>query len=715
MSFNSNATNGLIFYSGLNYGGNALPVSHGETGELLSASGIWDAQSVSITGMQAFVYSPVNTGYAAMSYLLHTEALGTTSVTSLPSAYPGPYQLPLKYLGLDPQLATVVWLDIDAQQPGPNALASTAQVGGSATSLTTLSLPGHHGALGFVGLSEGSSVVANCRYGDYSGTDGTVAWSGSGTVVMEYTGGNIILLGTSGFPDGWTFGEPQKQADGTWRVALNASKPDVYEIAGMSYGPTSIPADGVTRCGITAQVIDSKGPAGNVMVSWSTTLGQLDAGQSISDSNGNAIVHLTSTTSGMANVTAAVPGRSRSVSVEVSEYSPPHYTISSMQADASTIPADGTVSTRISVRVVDGNNQPAPGIQVLLVTTLGILTSTVPVTDTNGMAYSYLLGNNVPGTATITAQLPGDVSYSASTTVKITDTVPAPDSIESVTASPGSISEDGSESSTLTARVVNSSGQPVSNEAVMWSTTKGSLSTSLSYTDASGNALTSLKGNNQTGTANVTASITGSSKSASVVITESTAHDFDMYCVTDAPSTTLQAGAFNPVAFYGVPGTVISVSVTGLASVKGSETVTLDGTGYGRVDIADPVAETVTVTAQNGSRQKVGTMTFADQYSYRCDGGALHKYQLTQNAPADGKTPNMIFSQYHSDRIEVSGLGTFENGQSAMTFDYEITVISVSILDTVAESVTLTEQWGRTYVGNLNFVQKQFTDHMMDI
>jgi hypothetical protein len=326
MSFNSNAVNGLIFYSGLNYGGNPLPVSHGETTEVLSATGNWDARSVSITDMQAFVFSPVNTGYAAMSYLLHTEALGTASVPDLPTRYPDPYQLPLTCLGLDPQLAAVVWMDIDAQQPGPNALASTAQVGGSTTSLTTLSLPGRSGALGFVGLSEGSSVVANCRYGDYSGADGTVAWSGSGTVVMEYTGGTIILLSTSGFPDGWTFSEPQKQADGTWRVALQGGVPATDTIDSLTASPQSIVDDGVSASVVTAYVVDGGHlPAAGVTVNWSTTLGSLSVTSSVTGSDGYATTILTDKDMpGTATVTAAITGSSKSVDVQVSAGSSGH-------------------------------------------------------------------------------------------------------------------------------------------------------------------------------------------------------------------------------------------------------------------------------------------------------------------------------------------------------------------------------------------------------
>ena len=151
------------------------PVSHGLTGQMAASSASWTYQSVAMSGMQAFINSTVNPGDASMVYLGHQEDLVTVSQSDLTLLYPSSDQFPLNYLGLDPALATVVWLDVDAMQAAPNAVASFAQVGGSLTSLTTLSLPGRLGVLGIAG-KDGNLVAASCPYGEYDASRGSLVF-----------------------------------------------------------------------------------------------------------------------------------------------------------------------------------------------------------------------------------------------------------------------------------------------------------------------------------------------------------------------------------------------------------------------------------------------------------------------------------------------------------------------------------------------------------
>ncbi|MBF3314071.1 Ig-like domain-containing protein, partial [Leptospira borgpetersenii serovar Hardjo-bovis] len=95
--------------------------------------------------------------------------------------------------------------------------------------------------------------------------------------------------------------------------------------------------------------------------------------------------------------------------------------------------------------------------------------------------------------------------------------------ISSVTANPTSIVDDGVSSSTITATVVNGSGQPISGVPVNWTTTLGTLSVPSSVTGSDGTASTQLTDNGAPGTATVTATITGDSKFADVIVSESTA------------------------------------------------------------------------------------------------------------------------------------------------------------------------------------------------
>lgn len=90
----------------------------------------------------------------------------------------------------------------------------------------------------------------------------------------------------------------------------------------------------------------------------------------------------------------------------------------------------------------------------------------------------------------------------------------------SVSASPTSIPADNTTTSTITAKVVDGTGAPVSGLAISFSATGGTLGTQTGTTNAQGQATTTVKGNAQ-GTATVVASLedTGATKSVSVTLT----------------------------------------------------------------------------------------------------------------------------------------------------------------------------------------------------
>ena len=177
-------------------------------GTLANTSIGWAYNSVAMSDMHSAVLSQVNINDSSINYQQHIEDVITANISSLPALYPSS-QLPLQYLGLDPAVVAVVWLEMDDNQASPNALASTSQVGGSTTNDHYTYPSWQPPACRLRPLAEGSSVVANCRLGDYNTASGTVNWAGNGTVVLEYLGGMIKLISTSGFPTGWSFGAPQ--------------------------------------------------------------------------------------------------------------------------------------------------------------------------------------------------------------------------------------------------------------------------------------------------------------------------------------------------------------------------------------------------------------------------------------------------------------------------------------------------------------------------
>ncbi|HIE5387215.1 TPA: Ig-like domain-containing protein [Enterobacter cancerogenus] len=418
MTINIYAGKSLIFYTGKNEAGSPQMVAHGQTGELASASADWTYQSVAMSEMQAFVNSKVNAADGTVVYLGHREDIISVRQNDLTQLYPSSDQFPLNYLGVDPTLAATVWLDVDATQAAPNAVASSSQVGGSTTLINTLSLPGKPGALGFVGRSEGSAVVATCRYGEYNTSEGTVAWGGSGTLVLEFTGGSVVIISATGFPDDWTFNPPQLQGDGSWVVTLNGGTPVTNTIESVTADPTRIENDGISTSLITAKVVDGNSrPVEGVSVNWATTAGQLSVSSSSTDANGLATTSLTdSDAPGVVTVTASVTGSSKSVDITVTDHMA-GYVIAILISDKDTISNDGVDAAKLTAVVHDAQGNIAANIPVYWSTTLGKLNHHEQDTNVIGQSTAKLSDFGDTGKASVTASLANGNSWTYNITI----------------------------------------------------------------------------------------------------------------------------------------------------------------------------------------------------------------------------------------------------------------------------------------------------------
>lgn len=409
----------LIFYTGKNEAGSLQQVLHGENGELAAGSANWAYQSVAVSEMQAFINSTVNPGNASLSYLGHREDIIPVTQDDLTLLYSSSDQFPLNYLGIDPAQVAVVWLDVDAVQAAPNAVASFSQVDDSTTTITTLSLPGNRGALGFVGKSTGSSVVATCQYGEYKSSNGTVSWTGTGgSLLLQGTGGAVTLTNLGGFPEGWEFGEPKLQADGTWVVALGGGVPASDTISTVTANPSTIMDDGVSSSVITAAVMDRNGqPASGVTVNWSTNLGAVAPASSVTDSSGHASTTLTDDGfPGTATVTASIVGDSNFIDVIVTDNSG-NYSIVSLTSDKDSIANDGADVAMLTATVKDSNGKMVEGVAVHWEAVPGTLNHKEQDTDSNGQSHAKLTDNGDTGKAVVTASLENGNQYSYTLTL----------------------------------------------------------------------------------------------------------------------------------------------------------------------------------------------------------------------------------------------------------------------------------------------------------
>ncbi len=422
MSLNSEAGASLLFYTGINFAGSSQSVAHGATGTLAKENDSWAYKSVAMSAMHAFCWSEVNTADASINYQNHTESLISASITDLTALYSAT-AFPLYYLGIAPTVATAVWLDMSAVSGDVNVLAATSLVGGSATTITTLSRPGLNGVAGFVGLTTGSSVVASCSYGTYDSKTGQVAWTGlnAGTLVLEYTGGAVTILSATGFPDGWTFASPVIQADGSWKITVAGGAASGNVISTLTSDKDSIVNDGASAAVLTATVQDSSGkPVQNVTVSWTTDLGTLNHKQQATDATGRSHAKLSDLgDTGTAVVTATLPdGTYKYVKITVVENGGA-LLISSLTSDKSSIANNGTDAAVLTATVTDGSGEIASGVTVSWSTTLGNLSASTSVTDGAGQATVMLTDSGDTGTAVVTGSL--DNGCTKSTNISLTN------------------------------------------------------------------------------------------------------------------------------------------------------------------------------------------------------------------------------------------------------------------------------------------------------
>ena len=264
--------------------------------------------------------------------------------------------------------------------------------------------------------------------------------------------------------------------------AINISQTVYVAIGGaaatitLAANPDSIPADGSSSSSITATIKDSSGApvTSGTAVTFTTTLGTFSNNlQSITvdtpDGTGIVSVSLIAgVTPGTATVTAGSNGVSAATYVVIGG------SVGSitLTADPTSILADGGSSSAITATVKDAAGNPVnAGTSVVFTTNLGTFsngtaTITVITSDATGVVTASLIAGTTPGTATVTAE-----ANSVTQPINVTFSGP-PDNI-TATANPSTLTADGTSTSTVTATVLDSNGNPVADGEVL-SVTVGS-------------------------------------------------------------------------------------------------------------------------------------------------------------------------------------------------------------------------------------------------
>ena len=393
--------------------------------------------------------------------------------------------------------------------------ASTAKV------LSVTASPSSIVANGVSGSTLTATVVD--AYGNALGAGIDVTWSATaGTLSHTATRTNAsgkatvaLISGLDPATSTVTASALKGAAEGTVVFTVDQSK---ARIVSLTASPASIAANGTSTSTITATLQDDRGNSigAGVTVNWGVVGGgSLSAASSLTNASGIATVVLTSsTTAGIASVRATANRMSQQVNVAMV---PDAATAQVESLRASDLVPAGKPSDLVAI-VKDAKGNPmGAGYTVIFSTTFGNLSASTAVTDASSQA-SLQLNSTAAGVATINAKVDnGDVGKSVNARF-IPDTLSA--RVTQLTATPSTITADGSSTSALVAKVTDAYGNAVGAGVVLnWTTSAGSLSAGSSTTDDSGSSSVTLKSSSTSGTATVTAAAAAGSSSADVKFT----------------------------------------------------------------------------------------------------------------------------------------------------------------------------------------------------
>ena len=338
-----------------------------------------------------------------------------------------------------------------------------------------------------------------------------------------------------------------------------------------------------------------------------------------------------------------------------------------MAADPSTIIANGTDSSTISVKLKDAKGIAVENETIIFSTTNGLLSSSIGLTDASGVATVDLTAPTITGTAVVKAQY-GLLSQ----TVQVTFATSPEAQVGSIvlTANPVRIPADGASSSSITAALKDTLNAPMpKGTSVEFKTSLGTFPDgSSTYTvatpDDTGVIAVSLKAGYTSGSALVTATSKGVTQAIYIGIGAGPINitlvaNPTSIAANGASSSTITATLKDSVGQAVTPGTRVIFTTT-LGKFSNNQTsynvTTIDTTGVVSVSlISAPTPGTATVTATSnsvsqtinveftgGGQQEVGTVEiFANPATIPADGTSTSTVTATVKTTDNQVIPNI--------------------------------------------------------------------------
>ncbi len=287
------------------------------------------------------------------------------------------------------------WIDVDFVVGHPytvtvDALPTTIAIGGAATSTVTATVVDQYGHW----VADGTVVTFTTNLGSFPTTPyarTTVSGVVTATLTAGNTSGQAIVTADAGTDEGQT------------TVEFTAGEPATVTVAA---NPASIVADGVSTSAITAIVTDqwSNPVTDGTVVTFTTNLGSFPTTPYTTMTvDGAATATLTAGTDlGTATVTVSATHAFSSTAVQFVPGKP--YTVT-VEADPTSVVADGVSTSTITATVTDQQSRPvADGTVVTFTTSLGSLPASPYIaTTSNGVATAVLTVGTSTGQAIVTA------------------------------------------------------------------------------------------------------------------------------------------------------------------------------------------------------------------------------------------------------------------------------------------------------------------------
>ena len=281
----------------------------------------------------------------------------------------------------------------------------------------------------------------------------------------------------------------------------------------LTIGAQELLANGVSSTEISALVLDEGGhPVPSTSVLFTAIAnGEFQPINVITDESGVAISMFVATAS-PADLSAPID-----VSIERSAVQD---TLSLLgvtlraSCDAVMLPANGAATATVSVNLRETSSTIAiPGATILCGASMGSIAASEITSESGVATFTYTAGNEV-GQAMIIVRY-GD---------QLRDTVdlqlfsPSPSGLD-LTTSASSLLADGQSTSDLSCRLLDQSGTPISNVAIVWSVTgSGSVLNGTTFTDVDGNTSNTFRSSGRTTDTQATIRVNSQSASDSVVI-----------------------------------------------------------------------------------------------------------------------------------------------------------------------------------------------------